>query len=113
MPGWTSSVLTLTNLTTTNAGMYAVAVDCISGSATSTPPVQLVVNDACIDLHMYAGLSISGQAGSQYVLSYTTDLSDTNTWVPMATNPVPASGWFYLDMQSPSSPHRFYKATLR
>jgi hypothetical protein len=84
----------------------------VFGSVTSAP-AQLTVYDACIDLQMYAGLSIAGQQGSSYVLSYTTDLSNSNSWVPMATNTMGPSAWFYVDRASPFSPRRFYKATLR
>jgi hypothetical protein len=72
-----------------------------------------VVYDACIDLHMYAGLNIAGQEGSRYVLSYNTDLGNTNGWIPIATNVMGSSNWFYLDMDSPFSPYRFYKANLK
>jgi hypothetical protein len=113
LAGQTNKTLVLTDLQLTNAGSYWVVVSNNSGSVTSAPPAQLTVYDACIDLHMYAGLNMSGQQGSSYVLSYSTDLSNTNGWVPMATNTMGASGWFYLDMDSPFSPHRFYKATLR
>jgi hypothetical protein len=110
--GQTGTNLTLKALGHGDAGSYCVVVTNVYGSVTSAP-VQLTVYDACIDLHMYAGLNISGLQGASYVLSYSTDLSNTNGWVPMATNTMGASGWFYLDMDSPFSPHRFYKAMLR
>jgi len=112
LSGNTGTNLTLSPLQKTDAGAYWVVVSNVFGIVTSAP-AQLTVYDACIDLHMYAGLNISGQQGSSYVLSYSTDLSNTNGWVPMATNTMGSSGWFYLDMDSPFSPHRFYKATLR
>lgn len=107
----TKSTLSLTGLQADQAGPYSVVVTNAFGSVTSAP-AQLVINDACVDLHMYAGLSISGLAGQAYVLSYSTNLINTNGWIPLATNVMPASGWFYLDMVSPFSPYRFYKAKL-
>jgi hypothetical protein len=76
----------------------------------TSAPAALIVNDACVDIHMYAGLNIAGQSGQTYVLKYTTDLNSTNfaTWTPLATNTMGASPWFYLDMDSPFSPKRFY-----
>jgi hypothetical protein len=109
LEGQTNSQLALSNLEATNAGVYFAVVANSFGSATSAP-VQLMVNDACVDIHMYAGLNITGQAGQTLVLKYTTDLNNTNfaTWTPLATNNMGSSNWFYLDMESPFSPRRFY-----
>lgn len=112
LSGQTGTSLVLSNLQKTATGLYCVVVTNVSGGTTSAP-VHLVVNDACIDLRMYAGLTVAGQQGGTYVLSYTTDLGNPNSWLPLATNTVSASGWFYLDMESPFSPRRFYRADLR
>ena len=93
------------------AGSYFVVVSNVFGNLTSTTN-QLTVNDACIDLHMYAGLTIA-TAGLNYVLSYTTDLNNPVGWILLATNQIGNSNWFYLDMDSPFSPKRFYKAVLQ
>ena len=77
LAGQTGTNMVVAGLLKTNAGSYQVVVSNIFGSVTSAP-AQLTVYDACIDLHMYAGLNISGQQGSSYVLSYSTDLSNTN-----------------------------------
>jgi hypothetical protein len=83
-------------------------------AAVVSAPAALVVNDACVDIHIYAGLNISGQAGQRYVLKYATDLNNTNfaTWTPLATNTMGASPWFHLDLDSPFSPRRFYGVKL-
>jgi hypothetical protein len=112
MPGHTNTCLTITNLQKSHAGAYSVLVSNVLGSTTSAP-AQLVVNDACIDLRLYAGLNIAGQEGSTYILSYTANLNNTNGWIPLATNIMGSSGWFYLDMDSPFSPRRFYKVELK
>lgn len=111
MGGETNASLTLTNLLRSYAGAYSVVVTNQYGVTNAT--AQLNVFDACIDLRMYAGLSISGQEGSTYVLSYNTDLSNPNGWTPMATNVMGSTSWFYLDLDSPFSPHRFYEAVLK
>ena len=112
MAGETNTTLTLTELQSTNAGLYQVVVSNPYGSVPSAL-AQLTVADACVDLHMFAGLNISGQVGSTYVLSYTTNLSKTNSWVPLATNTMTSAGWFFLDMDSPFAPKRFYKTVLQ
>jgi hypothetical protein len=110
LSGQASNRLALANLHTSNSGPYAVVVANAFGSVTSAP-ANLLVQDACVDLHMYAGLDISGQAGRTYVLSYVNDLDNTN-WTALATNTLGGSSWFYLDMESAFQPKRFYKVKL-
>jgi len=112
LPGETGTNLVRTDLHGSQAGAYSVIVSNTFGSVTSAP-VQLVVNDACVDLRMYAGLNMSGLLGADYVLSCTTNLGTPTIWAPLATNTMPTNGWFYLDMASPFSPQRFYKVTLK
>lgn len=111
IPGATDRTLALAEVQLTDAGFYSVVVSSPLGSVTN-PPAELVVQDACVDLRMYAGLNISGQVGASYVVSFTTNLTAPVTWLPLATNTMPSSGWFFLDMDSPFSPKRFYKAKL-
>ena len=111
LSGKTDVSLTLTNVQPSQAGAYFVVVSNVFGNLTSTTN-QLTVNDACLDIRMYAGLTVAGQSGSNYVLSYTTNLGNPNGWIPLATNLMGSSNWFYLDIDSPFSPHRFYKAVL-
>ena len=111
LSGQASNRLALANLHTSNSGPYAVVVANAFGSVTSAP-ANLLVQDACVDLHMYAGLDIAGQAGRTYVLSYVNDLNRTN-WTALATNTLGGSNWFFLDMESPFQPTRFYKVKLK
>jgi hypothetical protein len=110
--GQTSTNLVLTNLLSSQAGAYWAVASNQFGSVTSAP-AQLVMNDACVDLRMYAGLNIAGQPGASYVLSYTTNLSAPLNWLPLATNTMIPSGWFYVDTNSPFSTHRFYNVRLK
>jgi predicted outer membrane repeat protein len=109
--GQTNSCLSLTNLTGGDAGFYSVRVSNAFGN-TDSSPASLVLSDGCIDIRMYAGLTISGMAGGTYLLRYTTSLNDPITWTPLATNTLGSSNWFYLDLESPFSPHRFYRVDL-
>jgi hypothetical protein len=106
LSGQTSNCLVLGNLQASNAGPYSVVVSNSCGSVTSVV-AQLVINDACVDICMYAGLNISGLPGRTYELRYTTDLNNTNfsTWTFLATNMTP---WFYIDTNSCGSLKRFY-----
>ena len=113
LTGQTNAQLTLANLQTTNGGFYSVVVSNTFGSITSSN-AQLTVNDSCVDIHMYAGLNISGLQGATYILKYTTNLSlPFASWTPLATNTFNgATNWFYLDQASPFSPMRFYGVKL-
>lgn len=55
----------------------------------------------------------SGQRGSTCVLSHNTDLSSTNELIPLATNVMGSTPWFYLDMDSPVSLRWFCEAVLK
>jgi hypothetical protein len=93
------------------AGAYSVIVSNQFSTVTSAP-AQLVINDACVDIRLYAGLNMSGQPGANYLLSYTTNLNAPINWLPLATNTMPVSGWLYIDTKTPFSPQRFYRAQL-
>jgi hypothetical protein len=111
MNGQTAATLSLTNLQSAQVGPYWVAVSNLYGSVTSAV-AQLTVNDACVDLCLYAGLNISGLPGRTYELRYTTDLNNTNfaTWTLLATNTTP---WFYVDTNSCGTARRFYGVKLQ
>lgn len=111
LTGQMGSALTLDNLQSNQAGVYSVVVSNAFGTVTSDP-AQLTLYDALVDIRMYAGLNVSGQAGKTYVLSYTTDLATTN-WTALATNVMGNTGWLFIDMDSPFQPKRFYEATLQ
>lgn len=112
LSGRTDATLTLTDVEKSQAGLYFVVVSNVFGTVTSVTN-QLTVNDACVDLRMYAGLNIAGQVGRTYVLKYTTDLAnDWSTWTPLETNTMSSGAWFYLDLESPFSPKRYYGVKL-
>ena len=111
MAGQTGTNLVLTNLVGSQAGAYSVIVSNQFSTVTSAP-AQLVINDTCVDIRLYAGLNMSGQPGANYLLSYTTNLNAPINWLPLATNTMPVSGWLYIDTKTPFSPQRFYRAQL-
>lgn len=112
--GQTDSTLMLTRLQTGQSGSYWVEVTDASGRRCTSEPAALIVGDACVDLHLYAGMNITGESGRTYELCYTTDLRNTSlsTWTALATNVMSDSGWFYVDPASASSPRRFYGVRL-
>ncbi len=70
-----------------------------------TPPV--------LDIHLYAGLSITGFVGTMYSVEYVTDLAQTNTpsaWQCLEYLQLPASPYLWADKSAPSTGKRFYRA---
>ena len=90
-------------------------------ASTNSASAHLTVYDALADIqtyryfgeYLYAGLKIRGQRASNYVLYCTTDLSNPNGWIPLMTNTMGASDWFYFDPNSVYWPHCFYKVMLK
>jgi hypothetical protein len=106
--GATNAVFTIANPQTNNTGFYSVQVGNACGTVTSEP-VQLLVFDPCVDICMYAGITIDGQPGAAYVLKYTTDTKlEFSAWTTITNITLGSSNWFYLDMESCGSPQRYY-----
>jgi len=67
-----------------------------------TPPV--------LDVHLYAGLSITGAVGTVYSVEYVTDLAQTNDWRCLEFLQLPASPYLWADKSAPATGKRFYRA---
>ena len=104
----TNSILSLVNVTSVQAGTYAVIVTNNFGSATSAP-VNLSVGFAVALLTPAApingqfALSIAGQPGYQYVVQASTNLVD---WVSLTTNISPFN---FVDRDAGRFQQRFYR----
>ena len=111
LSGQIGPALSLTDLNTNAAGPYSVIVSNAVAGIRST--ALLSMYEACVDLHVDGDnrmVSISGPAGTTYVLKYTTHIANMNfaSWTPLATNTMGATAWLYNDMVSPLEPRRFY-----
>jgi hypothetical protein len=106
--GATRASLVLTNLQSTNAGRYTVAVTNSQGSLISSN-AYLAVNPPGVSLALYSGITIDGEAGLAYGIQYRTNLSTSNGWQGMTnlTLDVPAQLWF--DVQPATQHQRFYR----
>jgi hypothetical protein len=108
----TNPTLDLSSIQFTNAGLYSVVVSSPLGSVTNTPE-QVIVNPAGVSLGMYPGVTVSGVVGYTYIIQSTSDLSNTNSWVPVATLTLeqPVQLWVDINVNAslPGNPQRFYR----
>jgi len=103
LPGQTNAQLNLANLQTNQAGLYSVAISNAFGSVTS---------DACVGLHLYAGLSITGVVGRTYNVEYVTNLA-ANNWTALATNTFSQPTWLFIDTNTPFDAGKFFRVRLQ
>jgi hypothetical protein len=108
----TNQTLDLSSIQFTNAGLYSVVVSSPLGSVTNTPE-QVVVNPAGVSLGMYPGVTVSGVVGYTYIIQSTSDLSNTNSWVTVATLTLvePIQLWVDINVNAslPGNPQWFYR----
>ena len=70
---------------------------------------------AGLDLHLYAGLTITGAVGTVYSINYATDLARTNSanaWRCLEFLQLPVSPYLWLDKSGPATGQRFYQAVV-
>jgi len=116
----TNNTLTLSSVLAGNAGSYAVVVTNAYGSATSavatltvniplTPPQILTGNSSFGFLNSRFGFDLGGAFGQTIVVDGSTNLVD---WIPLFTNTVGGSPFYFRDPASAAFPWRFYRARL-
>lgn len=111
LAGETNAQLNLVNLQAGQAGLYSVTVSNAFGSATSGP-ARLVVSDACVGLHLYAGLSVTGIVGRTYTVESATNLAAL-TWTAEASHTFTQPQWLFLDTNTPFTAKKFFRVRLQ
>lgn len=108
----TNQTLDLSSIQFTNAGLYSVVVSSPLGSVTNTPE-QVVVNPAGVSIGIYPGVTVSGVVGYTYIIQSTSNLSNTNSWVTVATLTLEEPTQLWMDINNnaslPGNPQRFYR----
>ena len=106
----TKSSLTITNVSTKNAGVYSVTVSNNAGS-TNSAPAQLVVYPttaasltSTTKANGQFGFTVSGVPGYKYVVQASSDLTK---WVSVQTNTAPFN---FSDSTANGASQRFYRA---
>ena len=109
LPSAVSPVLTLSNVTTNQAGTYSVVVYNSTGSTSSTATLTVYATAAATlasTAHadgQYA-LTVAGVPGYNYVVQASTDLVN---WVPVQTNTAPFT---FVDTNASQFGQRFYRS---
>ncbi|MBK8001112.1 MAG: immunoglobulin domain-containing protein [Verrucomicrobia bacterium] len=111
LAGETNAQLNLLNLESSQAGLYSVKVSNTFGTITSAP-AQLLVSDACVGIHLYAGLSITGMVGRTYNVEYVTNLAATN-WTFVASNTFSQPQWLFIDTNTPFDAKKYFRVRLQ
>jgi len=62
-----------------------------------------------VSVQVYAGLTITGVVGSNYVVQYVTDLSQTNNWQLLTNLILPSNPYLWFDASCPATSRRLYR----
>jgi hypothetical protein len=102
--GANASTLTLTNVNCSQMGLYSVSVTNTLGNVSGSLKVSV------LGIGMYAGLSLCGETGAQFRIDWAPAVGNTNDWQTATNVTVGSSPYFWVDMDSPFQPRRFYRA---
>jgi hypothetical protein len=105
LAGATDSILSLTNLSLSQAGSYSVVASNFAGAVFSQPATLTVTPI----LGILMPINLSGDIGSSWRIDYVNDLGPTNNWLTLATVTLTNSSQVYVDTSALSQPNRFYR----
>jgi formylglycine-generating enzyme required for sulfatase activity len=83
----------------------------IAASVTALP--TFAQSPPTLDLHLFAGVNITGTTASVYAIQSTTDLAQTNSWTSLAYIQLPTTNYLYVDTSATAGGQRFYRALLQ
>jgi hypothetical protein len=101
--GANGPVLTLTNISSGDVGVYTVVVSNAAGSVTSSS-----VTVASVDLKLFAGVIVNGPLGSNYLIEATSNLP--SGWTTLTNIALPTQPYVFIDYSSPTNRQQFYRA---
>ena len=104
-------VETIGEIATAN-GVWGTSRNDVWVSLNNGQLLHLAPTPNTLDLKMYAGLTITGQAGASYRVDYVPALGPTNNWITLTNLTLPSSPYLFIDVTSPSSSRRFYRTVL-
>ena len=63
-----------------------------------------------LDLHLFAGVNITGTTGGVYAVQGTSDLTQSNSWMSLAFVQLPTTNFLWVDTSADVGDRRFYRA---
>ena len=66
-----------------------------------------------LDIHLYAGVNITGAVSNVYVVQATSELGQSNSWKSLAFLRLTSTNYLFLDTSRPAQEHRVYRAFLQ
>jgi len=111
LPSPTGPVLTLSNITTNQAGIYSVTASSGSDSTTSTAtltvyPTAMVALTPAVHASGQYSFAVAGVPGCKYEVQASTNLIN---WTPMQTNTAPFT---FVDTNAGKFSRRFYRSVF-
>ena len=117
LDGATNAALSLTSVSTNNAGIYAVVVTNVAGLVVSSNATLTVINPvANLSFGSGSGMTAGGfvfnlsvTLGSTYVVLASTNLQN---WIPLMTNVAASSNVVITDATATNHTSRFYQVVI-
>src|SRR5262245_52312963 len=66
-----------------------------------------------LDIHLFAGVNITGAVGSIYAVQSTSDLTQSNSWTSLTFLQLATTNHLFIDTSSSAEGTRFYRALLQ
>jgi hypothetical protein len=112
--GSLTNTLVISPAATNNSGTYQLVVTNAAGAVTSAPAVVSILPIPQLMGASGGGGTVTlnatgGIPGSNYVVVMTSDLSQSNTWTPIATNTIPPGGVISYTATNSAQQAEFYQ----
>jgi hypothetical protein len=108
--GATSSVLTLSNFSFSDAGEYDVVVSNAAGTIQSE---KATVTVDFAEVHTYSGVTLNGTPGDKFLIESRDTLDPSAPWQSVTNVTLVDSKYLWIDLQSPNQPRRYFRATYQ
>ena len=94
--------------------MKALKSSIVCGAAiflgTSTPGIA---QSSSLELHLYAGVTITGKVGDIHVVQSSSNPDQTNSWLSLAFVQMPATNYLFVDTTVPAQGNRFFRTLVQ
>ena len=115
LDGQTNATLTLSNLQTTNAGVYALtATNAFGGTNSSDALLTVSIPSMIASLsNQTPSFQITGAPNATCVIETASNLTPPITWQPVITNTMGADGtWNFVDTNGITNPEIYYRVNV-